>query len=159
MNWIPKNLKELGQLADKLKAEKHPDFPPHALVKKRFKDTTANDLTKTIIWDMYHVREGVAYRINNGAVYDVKKRVYRAGVQRKGVPISSESLTDVSSALKSRLVPTDNRRTKRKLKKKSKQLVACTSSPNHTTITSQRLRRYDSRFPQIWCVDRIKVCR
>ena len=53
MNWIPKNLKELGQLADKLKAEKHPDFPPHALVKKRFKDTTANDLTKTIIWDMY----------------------------------------------------------------------------------------------------------
>ena len=35
---------------------------------------------------MYHVREGVAYRINNGAVYDVKKRVYRAGVQRKGVP-------------------------------------------------------------------------
>ena len=86
MNWIPKNLKELGQLADKLKAEKHPDFPPHALVKKRFKDTTANDLTKTIIWDMYHVREGVAYRINNGAVYDVKKRVYRAGVQRKGVP-------------------------------------------------------------------------
>ena len=58
MNWIPKNLKELGQLADKLKAEKHPDFPPHALVKKRFKDTTANDLTKTIIWDMYHVREG-----------------------------------------------------------------------------------------------------
>ena len=86
MNWIPKNLKELGQLADKLKAEKHPDFPPHALVKKRFKDTTANDLTNTIIWDMYHVREGVAYRINNGAVYDAKKRVYRAGVQRKGVP-------------------------------------------------------------------------
>ena len=35
---------------------------------------------------MYHVREGVAYRINNGAVYDAKKRVYRAGVQRKGVP-------------------------------------------------------------------------
>lgn len=35
MNWIPKNLKELGQLADKLKAEKHPEFPPHALVKKK----------------------------------------------------------------------------------------------------------------------------
>ena len=66
MNWIPKNLKELSQLADKLKAEKHPDIPPFALVKKRFKDTTANDLTKTIIWDMYHVREGVAYRINRG---------------------------------------------------------------------------------------------
>ena len=86
MNWIPKNLKELGKLADELNAEKHPLLPPHALVKKRFKDTTANELTKTIIWDMYHVRQGVAYRINNGAVYDVKKKVYRKGVQRKGVP-------------------------------------------------------------------------
>ena len=86
MNWIPKNLKELGKLADQLNAEKHPLLPPHALVKKRFKDTTANELTKTIIWDMYHVRGGVAYRINNGAVYDVKKKVYRKGVQRKGIP-------------------------------------------------------------------------
>ena len=83
---IPKNLKELSKLADKLKAEAHPLLPPHALVKKRFKDTTANDLTKTIIWDMYHVREGVAYRINNGAVYDQKRGVYRSGVQQKGVP-------------------------------------------------------------------------
>ena len=86
MNWIPKNLKELGKLADELKAEKHPMLPPHALVKQRFRDTTANDLTKTIIWDMYHVRGGVAYRINNGAVYDVKRKVYRKGVQRKGIP-------------------------------------------------------------------------
>ena len=86
MNWIPKNLKELGKLADQLNAEKHPLLPPHALVKKRFKDTTANDLTKTIIWDMYYVRGGVAYRINNGATYDARKKVYRAGVQRKGIP-------------------------------------------------------------------------
>lgn len=84
--WIPKNLKELSQLATELKAEKHPDFPAHALVKKKFKDTTANDLTKTIIYDMYHIREGVAYRINNGAVYDVRRQTYRKGVQRKGVP-------------------------------------------------------------------------
>ena len=52
MNWIPKNLKELAKLANELNAEKHPDIPPHVLVKKRFKDTTANDLTKTIIYDM-----------------------------------------------------------------------------------------------------------
>jgi len=83
---IPKNLKELSALATQLKAEKHPDLPPFALVKKRFKDTTANELTKTIIWDMYHIREGAAYRINNGAVYDKKRGVYRAGVQKKGVP-------------------------------------------------------------------------
>lgn len=85
-SWIPKNLKELSKLADELNAEKHPDLPPFALVKKRFKDTTANELTKTIIFDMYHVREGVAYRINNGAVYDIKRKTYRKGVQRKGVP-------------------------------------------------------------------------
>ena len=84
--WIPKNLKELSKLANELQAEAKPDFPAFALVKKRFKDTTANDLTKTIIFDMYHVREGVAYRINNGAVYDQKRQVYRKGVQRKGIP-------------------------------------------------------------------------
>ena len=85
-SWIPKNLKELSKLADELNAEKHPNLPPFALVKKRFKDTTANELTKTIIFDMYHVREGVAYRINNGAVYDIKRKTYRKGVQRKGIP-------------------------------------------------------------------------
>lgn len=84
--WIPKNLKELSKLANELQAEAKPDLPAFALVKKRFKDTTANDLTKTIIFDMYHVREGVAYRINNGAVYDQKRQVYRKGVQRKGIP-------------------------------------------------------------------------
>lgn len=86
MQNIPKNLKELAKLADQLNAEKHPDLPPFALVKKRFKDTTANELTKTIIFDMYWVRGGVAYRINNGAVYDQKRKVYRKGVQRRGIP-------------------------------------------------------------------------
>lgn len=84
--WIPKNIKELGKLADQLKAEKHPDIPPHVLVRKKFSDTTANDLTKTIIYDMYWVRGGAAYRINNGAVFDRKKNVYRKGIQRKGIP-------------------------------------------------------------------------
>lgn len=79
-------MKELSKLANELQAEAKPDLPAFALVKKRFKDTTANDLTKTIIFDMYHVREGVAYRINNGAVYDQKRQVYRKGVQRKGIP-------------------------------------------------------------------------
>jgi hypothetical protein len=85
-NWIPKNLKELSKLANELKAEKHPDVPSFALVKKAFKDATANELTKTIIFDMYWVREGLAYRINNGAIYDTKRQVYRKGVQRKGIP-------------------------------------------------------------------------
>jgi len=86
MENIPKNLKELAALANKLNAEKHPDLPPFALVKKRFKDVTANELTKTIIFDMYWVRGGVAYRINNGATYDQKLKTYRKGVQRRGVP-------------------------------------------------------------------------
>jgi len=85
-NWVPKNLKELSKLANELKAEKHPDVPSFALVKKAFKDATANELTKTIIFDMYWVREGLAYRINNGAIYDTKRQVYRKGVQRKGIP-------------------------------------------------------------------------
>jgi hypothetical protein len=83
---IPKNLKQLAALANKLNAEKHPDLPPFALVKKSFKDKTANDLTKTILFDMKWVREGIAYRINNGAVYDQRRGTYRAGVTRKGIP-------------------------------------------------------------------------
>ena len=86
MNWIPKNLKELGKLADQLNAEKHPLLPPHALVKKRFKDTTANDLTKTIIWDMYHVR---AWHTESTTAPCTTLKVYRKGV-RKGVPTSSD---------------------------------------------------------------------
>lgn len=86
MDWIPKNIKELSKLADKVNAEQHPDFPPFALVKKNFKDTTANDLTKTILFDMKWVRGGIAYRINNGAVYDKKRGIYRKGVTRKGIP-------------------------------------------------------------------------
>jgi hypothetical protein len=83
---IPTNLKELAKLANELQAERHPDLPPFALVKKSFKDATANDLTKTILFDMKWVREGIAYRINNGAVYDRAKGTYRAGVTRKGIP-------------------------------------------------------------------------
>lgn len=83
---IPTNLKELSALANELNAEQHPDLPPHVLVKKRFKDTTANDLTKTILFDFKWVREGIAYRINNGAVYDKRLGTYRKGVVRKGVP-------------------------------------------------------------------------
>lgn len=86
MSWIPTNLKELSALATQMHAEAHPDIPPHVLVKKKFKDTTANDLTKTILFDMKWVRGGIAYRINNGAVYDRKRQVYRKGVQRRGIP-------------------------------------------------------------------------
>lgn len=82
---VPKNIKELSKLANELKAEES-ELPAFALVRKNFKDTTANDLTKTIVFDMKWVRGGVAYRINNGAVYDKKRGTYRAGVQRKGVP-------------------------------------------------------------------------
>ena len=84
MNWIPKNLKELGKLADELNAET-PIVAATRVGQKRFKDTTANELTKTIIWDMYHVRGG-GIPNQQRAVYDVKKKVYRKGVQRKGVP-------------------------------------------------------------------------
>jgi hypothetical protein len=86
MKKVPTNLKELSQMSLEFSRKKYPNVPEFALAKKSFKDKTANDLTKAIIFDIDHIRSGSAYRINNGAVYDNKRGVYRAGVQKKGIP-------------------------------------------------------------------------
>ena len=82
---LPKNLKELNAFALRWKEEKT-SLPVYAIVKPNFKDSSANELTKSVIWDFVNVRGGAAYRINNGAVYDAKRKAYRKGSVRKGVP-------------------------------------------------------------------------
>jgi len=82
---LPKNLKELNAFALRWK-EENSSLPAYAIVKPGFKDSSANELTKTVVYDFVTVRGGAAYRINNGAVYDAKRKSYRKGSVRKGVP-------------------------------------------------------------------------
>lgn len=82
---LPTNLKELNQFAMRWKEERT-SLPKYAIVKPSFKDSSANELTKSVVWDFVNVRGGAAYRINNGAVYDAKRKAYRKGSVRKGVP-------------------------------------------------------------------------
>lgn len=82
---LPTNLKELNQFAMRWKEERS-SLPKYAIVKPSFKDSSANELTKSVVWDFVNVRGGAAYRINNGAVYDAKRKAYRKGSVRKGVP-------------------------------------------------------------------------
>jgi len=85
INKLPTNLKELNQFAMRWKEERT-SLPKYAIVKPSFKDSSANELTKSVVWDFVNVRGGAAYRINNGAVYDAKRKAYRKGSVRKGVP-------------------------------------------------------------------------
>ena len=83
---LPRTLPELRQFATRVNATKYAHIPAAAIPKPTFNDTTANGLTNAIIYDLVHVWGGAAYRINNGATYDGKKGVYRAGVTRRGIP-------------------------------------------------------------------------
>lgn len=77
-------LKELHQLALKRQRIKYPNVPEAALYVKPFKSSRANELTRSI--ETYINLTGhVANRINNAAVYDAKKGVYRSGSVRKGI--------------------------------------------------------------------------
>jgi len=82
---LPTSIKELNQFALKWKME-NSALPAYAVVKPKYSDKSANDLTKSVVFDFTTVRGGAAYRINNGAVYDAKRKAYRKGSVRKGVP-------------------------------------------------------------------------
>jgi hypothetical protein len=78
-------LDELTKLANEDKIAKHPTVPKHAIVPiKKFKDTTANELTKAIV-TYIRLTGNYADRINNMGVYDAKTKKYRKPGTRKGI--------------------------------------------------------------------------
>lgn len=60
----------------------HPDLP--FPTPKIFSENNANHLTESCIW-WVRVHGGSADRINNGAVYDPRRKVFRKGGTRKGI--------------------------------------------------------------------------
>lgn len=78
-------LEELTKLAYEYKKEKHPLVPEYALPKpNKFKDTTANELTKAIV-TYIRLTGNYCDRINNMGVYDKKIKGYRKANTRKGI--------------------------------------------------------------------------
>lgn len=64
--------------------EKYPNMPLHALYVKPFKDTTANELTRSIE-AFIRMTGNYADRINNTGIYDTKTGRWRKGGTRKGI--------------------------------------------------------------------------
>lgn len=64
--------------------EKYPNIPLHALYVKPFKDTTANELTRSIE-AFIRMTGNYADRINNTGIYDTKTGRWRKGGTRKGI--------------------------------------------------------------------------
>ena len=84
---LPTNLKELREFAMQLNKGKYSNVPAHAVPKPQpFKDSSANELTKSVIYDLIHVRGAAAYRINNVGIWDAKRGTYRKGGTVKGIP-------------------------------------------------------------------------
>ena len=84
---LPTSLKELREFAMQLNKGKYSNVPAHAVPKPQpFKDSSANELTKSVIYDLIHVRGAAAYRINNVGIWDAKRGTYRKGGTVKGIP-------------------------------------------------------------------------
>lgn len=78
-------LEQLTQLANMTKINKHPLVPLHALPSvKKFKDSSANDLTRSIE-AFIRLTGNYADRINNTGIYDPRTKRFRKGGTRKGI--------------------------------------------------------------------------
>lgn len=71
----PEAVKILEQMADNEQQRKHPNTPPKYLVKSKYRDDTANGLTKCIV-DFIRLKGGQAERINTtGIPHDTRQEV------------------------------------------------------------------------------------
>jgi len=78
----PNSVKELENAYFEYERRQHPDFPYP--VKKKFRDDSANGLTKAIqAWFKCH--NGFAARVNTTGIYDTKTGKYRLSGATKGV--------------------------------------------------------------------------
>jgi hypothetical protein len=80
-----KSIAELERLANKAAQEKYPDTPPQYLAPRRYRDDSANALTKCIV-DYIRFQGGFAARINTQGQYDPRLKKWRHSGQRKGMP-------------------------------------------------------------------------
>jgi hypothetical protein len=79
----PDAVKELEQLANTEALRLHPTCP--AIAPRKFRDDTANNLTKCITTYL-RLKGAFVSRVNNTGIYDRRLQRYRPGTSRKGLP-------------------------------------------------------------------------
>src|ERR1035437_3608632 len=81
----PEAVKELEQLETTAARLKHPSLPEHALAPRKFRDDSSSSLTKCIT-SYISLKGGFSSRVNNTGIYDQKRKEYRFGTSRRGLP-------------------------------------------------------------------------
>lgn len=76
-------LHHLAALDLEAKRAQHPTVPPHALVKSRFSDATANELTRAVL-RCIELHGGYAVRINTQGQFNEKLGKWTTGTTRRG---------------------------------------------------------------------------
>lgn len=79
----PQSVKILESLADAEARRLHPTCP--ALAPRKFRDDTANSLTRAIC-EYIRLKKGFASRLNNQGTYSRKRGRYIPSTSRKGLP-------------------------------------------------------------------------
>jgi VRR-NUC domain len=85
MSSPPSALRQLEKLADARKRERYPNVPEHGLVKARYSDKTANDLTRAIV-DCFTLSGHFATRLQSTGTYREDLKRYVPSQQRRGLP-------------------------------------------------------------------------
>lgn len=81
----PEAVKDLEKLATNAARLKHPTLNQEYLAPRKFRDDTANGLTRCIT-TYISIKGGFASRVNNGGVYDSRLKKFRPGTSKKGLP-------------------------------------------------------------------------
>ena len=81
-----RTLKELNLFKKAQNEKLYPNLPKSAVTAGRFKDSSANELTKAVIYHFEEVLGGLALRINNTGIYDPRTKRFRKSHTRKGIP-------------------------------------------------------------------------
>ncbi len=80
----PSSVKELESMAFEKDKQLHPSIDPKYLAPRKYRDDTANGLTKCIV-AYIALRGGMASRINSTGIWDQRLKKYRTGTQKKGL--------------------------------------------------------------------------
>ena len=78
-------LRQLEMLVVAAKAAKHPTLPPHARLKAKYSDKSANDLTRAVV-DFLTYSGHFATRLQSVGTYREDLKKFVASQQRKGLP-------------------------------------------------------------------------
>lgn len=80
----PEAVKELERLAFQERLKRYPNHPASMMVPVKYRDDSANSLTKCIV-KYVTLKGGFASRINSAGVYNQRLRKYVFGTQKRGI--------------------------------------------------------------------------